>query len=195
MMKLKKLGSLVSLSLICGILQNISAAGNVDLSDADLKSSVSSAGIQDSKISIDVKYYDIVLKNAVLKEENLKLGYEIKELKQENEDLKKSVNRYKKQTKHLKKKLDEKKDYVSPEQLNSELERVRADMLLQFNKSFGEYIEKNPKKKMFALDLSSLFSDLITFNVNYTNNGNTKVSPFSVDATAKGTIAGAAITS
>lgn len=186
-MKLKKIVNSVSVLLACGMMQCISAHETLDT----VKQSVDA----NTKISVDVEYYDLILKNAVLKEEKIKLDYEIKNLKQENEDLKKEVEKYKKRSRILKKKLDEKQDYVSPEQVKNEVEVVRAEMLLQFNNQLGEYIKENPRKKISPLDMSRLFSDFLTFNINYTNNGDSILSPLSPTVNAKGTIAGAAITS
>lgn len=186
-MKLKKIVSSVSVLLACGMIQCVSAHETLDTSKQLIDPS--------TKISVDVEYYDLILKNAVLKEEKIKLDYEIKSLKQENEDLKKEVEKYKKRSRILKKKLDEKQDYVSPEQVKNEVEVVRAEMLLQFNNQLGEYIKENPRKKISPLDMSRLFSDFLTFNINYTNNGDSILSPFSPTVNAKGTIAGAAITS
>lgn len=183
-MKFKKISALCSILLLCGAFQNTYA-----------NETPNTSAEQNMKISVDVQYYDLILKNAVLKEEKIKLEYENKGLKQENEELKKEIDKYKKKTKNLRKKLDDKKDYVSPEQVHNEVEAVRAEMLLQFNNQLGEYIKENPKKKMSPLDMSRLFSDFLTFNINYTNNGNTSLSPFSPTVNAKGTIAGAAITS
>lgn len=186
-MKLKKIANLVSALLVCSLFKTAYAyeTSNTVKQSTDLS----------TKISVDVEYYDLILKNAVLKEEKIKSDYEIKNLKQENKDLKKDVEKYKKRSKILKKKLDEKKNYVSPEQVKNEVEIVKADMLLRFNSQLGEYIKENPKKKISPLDMSRLFSDFLTFNINYTNNGDSILSPFSPNLSAKGTIAGAAITS
>ena len=76
--------------------------------------------------------------------------------------------------------------------------------VLQYSSLYGDlflplknvkYIKENPRKKISPLDMSRLFSDFLTFNINYTNNGDSILSPLSPTVNAKGTIAGAAITS
>ena len=68
-------------------------------------------------------------------------------------------------------------------------------MLLEFTGYLGEYIKSNPKKKVKNIDLKGLLNRLITFNISYTNNGDTMVAPLAAKGTAKATVAGAAITS
>lgn len=150
---------------------------------------------QETTVSLSEKYNNLVLKNEKLTEENNELKNKILELKQENSRLKRSCEKYEKRARHYKKKCDEKKDYISPEQAQNEIEKVKAQMTLELAKYLGEYIKTNPKKKMRSFDMRGLFSNFVNFNVNYTNKGDTTFSPLAIKGEAKATAAaGAALT-
>ncbi len=130
-----------------------------------------------------------------LENKNIESSKKITELSMENMQLKNSVEAYKRRMQRYKRKLDEKKDCVSTEVMQAEIDKVRTQMILDFTGYLSEYIKKNPSRKMKNIDLRGLFSRFINFNVNYTANGDTTVAPLAVKGIAKGTVAGAAITS
>lgn len=138
------------------------------------------------------RYYDLVVENANLNSENIKLKEEIINLKSENTDLKKKYEKTLKKATHLKSKLEKKKECLTKEEVQNEIERVRLNMTLEFTKYLSEYVKSNPKKKLKHVDMRGLFSDFLTFNVNYTNKGDTNFTPLAVKGVAKGTLAGGA---
>lgn len=141
------------------------------------------------------KYYDVLLKNESLSHEKFLLEAEIAKLKQDNIVLQSNADKYKRRMAHYKKKYESNKNNLSADQMQSEIERVRSQMILEFTSYLGEYIKTNPSKKVKNIDLRGLLNRLITLNVNYTNNGDTIISPLAAKGTAKATIAGAAIAS
>ena len=141
------------------------------------------------------KYESLIMKNEELNDEKLKLLGENSQLKQEQIIIKHKLDKSMRREKRYREKLKEKKSNITPEELQNEIERVRAQMILEFTSYLGEYIKSNPGKKMKNVDLRGLFSNFITLNVRYTNKGDTTFAPLAVKATAKGTVAGAAITS
>ena len=138
------------------------------------------------------KYYDMVVENANLQSENTKLKEEIMNLKSENTSLNKKYEKTLKKATHLKSKLEKKKECLTKEEVQNEIERVRLNMTLEFTKYLSEYVKSNPKRKLKHIDMRGLFSDFLTFNVKYTNRGDTNFTPLAVKGVAKGTLAGGA---
>lgn len=138
------------------------------------------------------KYYDLVVENANLQSEKTELKEEILNLKSENESLKKKYEKTLKKATRLKSKLEKKKGYMTKEEVQNEIEKVKFNMTLEFTKYLSEYVKNNPKKKLKHVDMKGFFSDFLTFNVNYTNKGDTNFTPLAVKGVAKGTLAGGA---
>lgn len=138
------------------------------------------------------KYYDVVVENANLQSEKTKLKEEILNLKSENESLNKKYEKTLKKANHLKSKLEKKKDYMTKEEVQNEIDRVKLNMTLEFTRYLSEYVKSNPKKKLKHVDMRGIFSDFLTFNVKYTNKGDTNFTPLAVKGVAKGTLAGGA---
>ena len=138
------------------------------------------------------KYYDMVVENANLQSENTKLKEEIMNLKSENTSLNKKYEKTLKKATHLKSKLEKKKECLTKEEVQNEIERVRLNMTLEFTKYLSEYVKSNPKRKLKHIDMRGLFSDFLAFNVKYTNRGDTNFTPLAVKGVAKGTLAGGA---
>ncbi len=222
MRNLKKISSSFALGLMLGAFPIVGAAdNNIALEKTKLISENKASNqksLEGSAIdsSLEAKIKEILLKskdltisdedlakeNSELKKkidklenENFKLNSKITELSMENVNLKASADAYKKRAHRYKRKLNEKKDYVSPEVMQAEVDKVRTQMILDFNGYLSDYIKKNPSRKMKNIDLRGLFTQFINFNVNYTANGDTTVAPLAVKGVAKGTVAGAAITS
>lgn len=138
------------------------------------------------------RYYDVVVENANLQSENTKLKQEAIDLKLENERLNKKYEKTLKKATHLKSKLEKKKECMTKEEVQNEIERVKLNMTLEFTRYLSEYVKSNPKKKLKHVDMRGVFSDFLTFNVNYTNKGDTNFTPLAVKGVAKGTLAGGA---
>lgn len=81
---------------------------------------------------------------------------------------------------------------MTKEEVQNEIERVKLNMTLEFTRYLSEYVKSNPKKKLKHVDMRGVFSDFLTFNVNYTNKGDTNFTPLAVKGVAKGTLAGGA---
>lgn len=160
-----------------------------DTSESESKTSVSNFV---DPANLATRYYDLVVENADLHSKNTKLQEEIINLKSENADLKKKYEKTLKKATHLKSKLDKKKECMTKEEVQNEIERVRLNMTLEFTKYLSEYVKSNPKKKLKHVDMRGLFSDFLTFNVNYTNKGDTNFTPLAIKGVAKGTLAGGA---
>ena len=84
------------------------------------------------------------------------------------------------------------KECLTKEEVQNEIERVKLNMTLEFTKYLSEYVKSNPKRKLKHIDMRGLFSDFLTFNVKYTNRGDTNFTPLAVKGVAKGTLAGGA---
>lgn len=138
------------------------------------------------------KYYDMVVENANLQSENTKLKQKLINLESEDERLKKKYEKNLKKTMHLKSKLEKKKEYMTKEEVQNEIERVKLNMTLEFTRYLSEYVKNNPKKKLKHIDMGGVFKDFLTFNVNYTNKGDTNFTPLAIKGVAKGTVAGGA---
>lgn len=138
------------------------------------------------------RYYDVIVENANLQSENTKLKQEAIDLKLENERLNKKYEKTLKKATHLKSKLEKKKECMTKEEVQNEIERVKLNMTLEFTRYLSEYVKSNPKKKLKHVDMRGVFSDFLTFNVNYTNKGDTNFTPLAVKGVAKGTLAGGA---
>lgn len=138
------------------------------------------------------RYYNMVVENANLQSENTKLKQKVINLESENERIKKKYDKNLKKAMHLKSKLEKKKGYMTKEEVQNEIERVKFNMTLEFTRYLSEYIKNNPKKKLKHIDMGGVFKDFLTFNVNYTNKGDTNFTPLAVKGVAKGTVAGGA---
>lgn len=138
------------------------------------------------------RYYDLVVENANLHSENTKLKEEILNLKSENANLNRKYEKILKKATRLKSKLEKKKECMTKEEVQNEIERVKLNMTLEFTKYLSEYVKSNPKKKLKHVNMKGLFSDFLTFNVHYTNKGDTNFTPLAVKGVAKGTLAGGA---
>ena len=184
---------LLGVSLFQGGFQYAYAAPDVISEAKELSKEDSSK--KDKIYSLIDKYEDLLNRNRELDNEKSALLEENSKLKQEQITLKYKLDRCARREKRYREKLKEKKSNITPEEMQNEIERVKAQMILEFTSYLGEYIKNNPSKKMKNVDLRGLFSQLITFNVNYTNKGDTTFAPLAVKGTAKGTVAGAAITS
>ena len=196
MKTLKKLRSITMLILGCGLLHGGSTFAVADSSVVNppkTQTSVNSTTREESLSDLISKYESLLAKTQDLNDEKLKLLAENISLKHEQVTLKHQLSKSNRRVTRYKDKLSKSKANITPEELQNEVERVRAQMILEFTKYLGEYVKNNPGKKMKNVDLKGLFSDFITFNVNYTNRGDTTFSPLAVKATAKGTVAGAAI--
>lgn len=206
MKKIKKINVLLASLLVANIypicfgMSSEKETENVKNKE-DVSSSVSVK--QESVISSD----NLLLKNQKLKGENLELtkrnlelthkNLELAnknlELEDENTKLKRDYNGYRRKARRYKKKYDEKKDYISPEQSQNEVEKVRTQMTLEFAKYMSEYIKSNPKKRMRNFDMRGLFSNFVNFNVNYNNRGDTTFAPLAVKGEAKAAAGAAAL--
>ncbi len=185
---MKKLKKILIISMLVGIISN----GNTFISateEISEKNQVSISTVENPE-NLTQKYNEIIVKNEKLNEKNISLKNEISELKVENEELEGIAEKCYKKMKKYKRKLKEKQHYISPEEMQNETERVKAKMILEFTSYLGEYIKLNSSKKIKTIDMRGFLSKLLTVNVNYTNRGNTTFS----GVTAKGTAAGAAIT-
>lgn len=196
MNKIKKIHFLLSFLLIAnlypaGFCMSSEKELNNIKSDESISSSVSVN--QETTVDLSEKCNNLVLKNQKLMEENQELKNEVFKLKQDNSRLKSNCDKYEKRMKHYKRKYDEKKEYISPEQAQNEVEKVKAQMTLEFARYMGEYIKDNPKKKMRNFDMRGLFSNFINFNVNYHNKGDTTFSPLAIKGEAKAAAGGAAL--
>jgi len=217
MKKMKRLKSLILLSLIFGSFQP-----SICFAATSPQPSASEAALASSESDLEEKYNDLILKNQELSaendkldieneklnienekldveneklnEENIKLQNEITKLKEENVNLKNSCDRHKKREAHYKKKYEERKSYVSPEQLKNECDKTRTQAILDVTNFMSEYIKANSKKKMKSFDMRGLFSKFINLNVTYNNKGDTKITPMEIKGIEKGTVAGGALT-
>ena len=193
MRKLKSLKSILCLGLaLGGVPGYVVAQSGPEVVATESKESVSNSGEVSDTMG---RYYDLLSKNEELLKDKFLLEGEVAKLKQEKIQLQVNSEKYKRRMNRYKKKYEQKKNNVSPEEVQNEIEKVKAQMLLEFTGYLGEYIKSNPKKKVKNIDLRGLLNRLITFNISYTNNGDTMVAPLAAKGTAKATVAGAAITS
>lgn len=185
---MRKLKKILAVSLCLGIISNV----NSFISATEEKSESNSVSTSTTESSADLtqKYNELIFQNEQLHEKNISLKKELSELKAENDELQETAEKCYRKAKKYKKKLKEKEKYVSPEELQNEVEQVKAKMILEFTSYLGEYIKSNSSKKIKTIDMRGFLSKFLTVNVNYTNKGNTTFS----GVTAKGTAAGAAIT-
>lgn len=220
MKNFKKISGVLSLALVLGNFTALGAVDEAVSSEKPKiimnNSSESQEFLSDSALnsSLEAKIKEIILKNKDLKvipeedlmkenlelkkrineleSEQVKLNGKITDLSAENINLKTSSATYKKRMQRYKRKLEEKKDCVTAEAMQAEIDKVRTQMILDFTGYLSEYIKQNPSKKIKNIDLRGLFSRFINFNVNYTANGDTTVAPLAVKGVAKGTLAGGA---
>lgn len=194
MKNFKNLSRAAVVMLSCGILQGgfTYAATQSEVLPKDSNVCDITAAQKEELLSLISKYEDLFAKTEELNDEKLKLMAENLTLKQDQVILKQKLAKSNRREKHYKEKLQQNKANVTPEELQNEIDRVRAQMILEFTNHLGEYVKKNPSKKMKNVDLRGLFSDFITLNVNYTNRGDTTLSPLAIKANAKGTVAGGA---
>ena len=195
MKNLKKASRVAALLLSVSLLQGGAGYVCANPPEASTKEFLETASKDETLTNLINKYESLVMKNEELNNEKLNLLGENSKLKQDQLILKHKLDKSMKREKRYREKLKEKKSNVTPEELQNEIERVRAQMILEFTSYLGEYIKSNPSKKMKNVDLRGLFSNFVTLNVRYTNKGDTTFAPLAVKATAKGTVAGAAITS
>ena len=191
MMSSKISKGLVCLSLMFGGMSSVCAQAP----DNSPAQPIAAATTQKQDLDFSSKYYDLLVQNQNLSHEKFLLEGEISKLKQDNIVLQSNADKYKRRMTHYKKKYEANKNNLSADQMQNEIERVRSQMILEFTSYLGEYIKTNPSKKVKNIDLRGLLNRLITLNVNYTNNGDTMISPLAAKGTAKATIAGAAIAS
>ncbi len=185
---MKKLKKILAISILLGVISN----GNtlISATEGTIQETQASTSTTENSTDLTQKYNELMAKNEKLNEKNISLKNEISELKAENEELQETAEKCYNKMKKYKKKLKEKEQYISPEEMQNETERIRAKMILEFTSYLGEYIKSNSSKKIKTIDMRGFLSKFLTVNVNYTNKGNTTFS----GVTAKGTAAGAAIT-
>jgi len=159
------------------IATNISSESQEFLSDNVLNSSLE-AKIKEIKELIlkntdskvlpeDLTKENLELKKKVneLENEQSKLNDKIADLLVENVNLKTSSAACKKRMQRYKRKLEEKKDCVTAEAMQAEIDKVRTQMILDFTGYLSEYIKQNPSKKIKNIDLRGLFSKFIRMEI------------------------------
>ena len=194
MKNFKNLSRAAIIMLSCGMLQGgfTYATASPEVLSENPKACESSSAQSEDLLSLISKYESLFAKTEELNNQKLQLMAENLTLKQDQVILKHKLAKSNRKEKRYKEKIQQNKANVTPEELQNEIDRVRAQMILEFTNHLGEYVKKNPGKKMKNVDLRGLFSDFITLNVNYTNRGDTTLSPLAIKANAKGTIAGGA---
>ncbi len=145
----------------------------------------------------DFSLEEIAKINLIVKKEFDRL-YEEKskeEISEEITNLNRKLESLRKKCARYKHKLRAKKDYVSPETLKSEVDKVKVNLVLEFNRYLSDYINnsENKGKKLKQLDLGKIFSNFININFTFNNPNDVNVSPTLIKGEARGTIAGAAL--
>lgn len=176
-------------------------AGEVEPSSTESTQVFTSTDGENALLDLTQKYHELVLKNADLHNEkselkcqNIELQEKNSKLESENEKLKQDYEKCKKRMLRYKKKLEKKQSCVTKEEMQSEVQSTKSRMILEFTKFLGEYIKNNPNKKMKYVNLTGLFKDFLTLNVNYVNNGDTNISPVALKGKAEANFTGAGVT-
>lgn len=133
----------------------------------------------------------------IIKEEFNKL-YEEKSKKKDIEEiavLNQKLEEEKKRCERYKHKLKSRKNYISPKDSQNEIDRVKLNLVLEFNRYLQDYISKseNKDKKVKQLDLDKIFSHLINFNFTFNNPNEVNISPSLIKGEAKASVVGAGI--
>lgn len=96
---------------------------------------------------------------------------------------------------HYRHKLHAKKDYVSPQTVQSEIDKVKAQLILEFNRYSADYAAKpeNKDKKLSHFDLGKIFDSFINLNVTFTNPKEVNFDPSLIRGEAKASVVGAGV--
>lgn len=193
MKKIKKLTGFIFTLLITSIFINAyGASENAGISAVKLSDTQPLQENQGGFSSEETEKIKILIK------EEFNKFYEKKSKKNNIEEiaaLNQKLGKEKKRCSHYKNKLHAKKDYISPKELKNEIDKVKLNLILEYNRYLNDYINKseNKDKKVKQLDLNKIFSNLISLNFTFNNPKEVNLNPTLIKGEARGTIAGAAV--